>query len=50
MANADIVNSLLKIAKSDLRASKLLYKEKLYSQSIYFFQQSIEKSNKVLTI
>jgi len=38
--------SFAKIGRADLRASKLLYGKKLYSQSIFYLQQSVEKSVK----
>lgn len=37
---------LLEIAKNDLEAAKCLYDKKLYSQAIFFFQQSVEKAVK----
>ena len=36
----------LDIARSDVKASKLLYQEGLYAQSYFYFQQACEKSNK----
>jgi len=38
--------SLAKIGRADLKASKLLYGKKLYPQSIFYLQQSVEKSVK----
>jgi len=38
--------SLARIGKTDLRASKLLYGKKLYPQSIFYLQQSVDKSVK----
>jgi len=38
--------SFAKIGKADLRASNLLYGKKLYPQSIFYLQQSVEKSVK----
>ena len=35
-----------KIGRADLRASKLLYGKKLYPQSVFYLQQSVEKSVK----
>ena len=35
-----------RIGKADLRASKLVYGKKLYPQSIFYLQQSVEKSVK----
>ena len=37
---------LIKIANKDFKASKLLYENGFYSQSIFFFQQSVEKAHK----
>lgn len=37
---------LIEISKNDLKASKILYSNKLYSQSIYMLQQSSEKAIK----
>lgn len=36
----------MEIAKSDIKASKVLYKNKCYSQSYFYFQQATEKANK----
>ncbi len=41
---------LLNIAKDDWSASKTLYENKLYSQAIFYLQQSVEKSVKSLII
>jgi HEPN domain-containing protein len=41
---------LLEIAKTDLRAAKCLFNEKLYPQSIFHVQQAIEKATKSLGI
>jgi len=38
--------SFARIGKADLRASKLVYGKKLYPQSIFYLQQSVEKSVK----
>jgi hypothetical protein len=40
--------SFAKIGKADLRASKLLYGQKLYPQAIFYLQQSVEKSVKAV--
>lgn len=40
----------LDISKEDLNASKLLYDNKFYPQSLFYFQQSVEKSIKYLGI
>lgn len=42
----DYADKLLKIAQKDLDASYVLYENRLYMQSIYMFQQAIEKSIK----
>lgn len=39
-------NDLLSIAKSDLRASKVLYQAKCFSQAYFSFQQAVEKTTK----
>lgn len=39
---------LIKIAKKDLQASKILYRNKLYPQAVFYSQQSVEKLNKAL--
>ena len=40
------ITDWLDIARSDIEASKLLYKEGLFAQSYFYFQQACEKSNK----
>jgi hypothetical protein len=40
--------AVAEIAKKDLRASGILYEEKLYPQAIFDLQQSVEKSVKVV--
>lgn len=42
----EFIEDLIKISQDDLKASKILHSKKLYPQSIYFLQQSIEKANK----
>ena len=42
------ISSLIKIANNDLISSKILYKKKLYPQSLFLLQQSIEKSYKAV--
>lgn len=37
---------LYNIAKEDLTVAKYLYKKRKYSQSLFYFQQSVEKANK----
>jgi HEPN domain-containing protein len=39
---------LLKIARKDLEASRILFREKLYSQAVFFLQQSVEKAAKAM--
>lgn len=41
-----LINELLEIAKKDIEASSLLYKQKLYAQSYFYFQQATEKATK----
>lgn len=38
------------IAVVDIKASKTLFHNKLYSQSVFYFQQSVEKANKAFAI
>ena len=38
--------NFLEIAKSDLSASKCLFNNDFYPQSLFFFQQSVEKAVK----
>ncbi len=45
-----IDEELLKIAEKDLKASKILYEKRLFPQSIFYFQQSVEKANKVFAL
>ena len=45
-----ISTELLNIAKSDLKASRVLYENQLYPQAIFYFQQSVEKANKSLAL
>lgn len=42
----DIVTELYKISRSDLEASECLYNNKHYTQSLFYFQQAVEKANK----
>lgn len=41
-----LAKELLKIAKADVNASSLLYNQKLYPQSYFYFQQATEKATK----
>jgi HEPN domain-containing protein len=43
-----LADDLLKCAKTDLAACKILYKERLFSQSTYHLQQAAEKASKVM--
>lgn len=44
--NMTMADELLEIAEKDLEASDLLWKKGLYPQSVFYFQQSVEKLNK----
>lgn len=44
--NENLARQFLKIAKADIRASKVLYKSRLYAQSYFYFQQATEKATK----
>ena len=48
MDKFDYSEELLKIAEKDMKASKLLYNHEFYPQSVFYLQQSSEKSIKVL--
>lgn len=41
---------LLKVAKTDIKASKTLYKSRLYAQSYFYFQQATEKATKAVAL
>ncbi|MCX9025681.1 MAG: HEPN domain-containing protein [Candidatus Methanoperedens sp.] len=41
---------LLDIAELDLQAAKVLHENELYPQSIFYFQQSVEKANKAFAL
>lgn len=41
---------LLEIAQKDLEAAKSLFKDKLYSQAIFYLQQTVEKATKSMGI
>lgn len=41
---------LLKVAKSDVKASEVLYENRLFSQSYFYFQQATEKATKALVL
>ena len=42
----NLAEEYLKIAKKDLKSSKILHKNRLYSQALFYFAQSVEKANK----
>ena len=46
----NLAEEFLKIAKKDLKATKILYENKLYAQALFYFEQSVEKANKVLAL
>lgn len=46
----EIISSLIVNAKNNLNASKLLFENRLYSESIFMLQQSIEKANKAIAL
>jgi len=48
MKNEIVESELLLIAERDLLSAKVLYQSELYAQSVFSFQQSIEKANKSL--
>lgn len=41
---------LRNIAELDLKAAKVLNEKELYPQSIFYFQQSVEKANKAFAL
>lgn len=42
----NLSKSLFEIAKKDLKAAKCLYEKKLYPQSVFYLEQSVEKATK----
>jgi len=46
----NLAEEFLKIAEKDLKATKILYENKLYAQALFYFEQSVEKANKVLAL
>jgi HEPN domain-containing protein len=50
MTSTEIPQIFLDIAKQDLKSSQLLFENKCYPQSIFLFQQSIEKAVKSMSI
>lgn len=41
---------LLKVAKTDIKASRVLYEHRLYAQSYFYFQQATEKATKAVAL
>jgi HEPN domain-containing protein len=50
MDKETFAKSLLAMAATDLEASETLRERELYVQSLFFFQQSVEKANKALGV
>lgn len=48
--NKLLATELLKVAKSDVMASKVLYISRLYAQSYFYFQQATEKATKAVAL
>lgn len=48
--NGTLAAELLKTAKTDIKASKILYKNRLYAQSYFYFQQATEKATKAVAL
>ena len=44
--NMSIAEIFMEISKMDLAAAKCLYKSGLYSQAVFYLQQSVEKAAK----
>jgi len=49
-SSLNYVGELLDTAKIDLEASRVLYNNKLYPNSVYFLQQSVEKTTKAFVL
>jgi hypothetical protein len=49
-SSSNYVEELLDTAKIDLEASRVLYNNKLYPNSVYFLQQSVEKTTKAFVL
>lgn len=50
MTSTEIPQIFLDIAKQDLKSSQLLFENKCYPQSVFLFQQSVEKAVKSMSI
>lgn len=52
LSNTDelLALELLKIVKTDVKASRVLYGNRLYAQSYFYFQQATEKATKALSL
>lgn len=48
--NKQRVNLWLRIAKSDLKSAQILYSKRQYRNSLYNFQQAVEKANKAFVL
>lgn len=48
--NKLLAKELLKVAKTDIKASRVLYKSRLYAQSYFYFQQATEKATKAVAL
>lgn len=48
--NEELAYQLLKIAKTDLKASKVLYINNIHAQSYFYFQQATEKTTKAVAL
>lgn len=48
--NEALATQLLKVAKTDIKASKVLYENQLYAQSYFYFQQATEKATKAVAL
>jgi len=46
----NLAEEYLKIAIKDLKATKILHKNRLYSQALFYFSQSVEKANKCFAL
>lgn len=46
----ELIKEFLKIANKDFKSSKILYKNHLCPQAMFYFSQSVEKANKALAL
>jgi len=46
----NLAEEYLKIAIKDLKSTKILHKNRLYSQALFYFSQSVEKANKCFAL